>query len=398
MEPLTKEEIPILATACATGDSVHVTSDEMQDGVSTANMPLNQLLDQDKNVAGVTNSCYSEVPSQSRSENGQTNVPIKVPIIAPSPDLQANSEEEHGEDEEDEDEEDEDEDGNEWVTDEGEESDVEDNVELAFPKQRRESNPELPDTVTVLDALHGSKVYLVGTAHFSIESQDDVSKVIRAVQPDVVVVELCKSRINILELDEAKLLEEAKNINLEKFRLAIKQSGVVQGVMHLLLLSMSAHLTKQLGMAPGGEFRRAYHEARHVPGCRLHLGDRPIQITLKRALGALSFWQKMKLAWYLMTSKDPISKEDVEKCKQRDLLEQLLKEMTGEFPALSRVFVDERDVFLAHSLKIAARPREYHEVPEGFIPTVVVGVVGIGHVPGIVSNWDKSQDIKDIMM
>lgn len=59
------------------------------------------------------------------------------------------------------------------------------------------------------------------------------------------------------------------------------------------------------------------------------------------------------------------SKEDVEKCKQRDLLEQLLKEMTGEFPALSRVFVDERDVFLAHSLKIAARPREYHEVPEG---------------------------------
>lgn len=92
-------------------------------------------------------------------------------------DLQANSEEEHGEDEEDEDEEDEDEDGNEWVTDEGEESDVEDNVELAFPKQRRESNPELPDTVTVLDALHGSKVYLVGTAHFSIESQDDVSKV-----------------------------------------------------------------------------------------------------------------------------------------------------------------------------------------------------------------------------
>lgn len=48
-------------------------------------------------------------------------------------------------------------------------------------------------------------------------------QVIRAVQPDVVVVELCKSRINILELDEAKLLEEAKNINLEKFRLAIKQ-------------------------------------------------------------------------------------------------------------------------------------------------------------------------------
>ena len=47
-------------------------------------------------------------------------------------------------------------------------------------------------------------------------------------------------------------------------------------------------------------------QARHVPGCRLQLGDRPIQITLKRALGALSVWQKVKLAWYLITTKDPI--------------------------------------------------------------------------------------------
>ena len=30
--------------------------------------------------------------------------------------------------------------------------------------------------------------------------------------------------------------------------------------MHLLLLTMSAHLTDQLGMAPGGEFRVALQE------------------------------------------------------------------------------------------------------------------------------------------
>ena len=37
------------------------------------------------------------------------------------------------------------------------------------------------------------------------------------------MVELCSSRINILQLDEATLLEEAKNINMEKIRLSIKQ-------------------------------------------------------------------------------------------------------------------------------------------------------------------------------
>ncbi len=42
------------------------------------------------------------------------------------------------------------------------------------------------------------------------------------------------------------------------------QSGFLQGVMHLLLLSMSAHITKQLGMAPGGEFRAAFHAVRMV--------------------------------------------------------------------------------------------------------------------------------------
>lgn len=40
-----------------------------------------------------------------------------------------------------------------------------------------EFEQHLPDTVTVLDTPFGSKVYLVGTAHFSEESQDDVSLV-----------------------------------------------------------------------------------------------------------------------------------------------------------------------------------------------------------------------------
>jgi pheromone shutdown protein TraB len=40
--------------------------------------------------------------------------------------------------------------------------------------------------------VSGAKVYLVGTAHFSKESCDDVSLVIQAVQPDIVLVELCK--------------------------------------------------------------------------------------------------------------------------------------------------------------------------------------------------------------
>lgn len=292
-----------------------------------------------------------------------------------------------------------------FESDDGDDTDVEDSDELSgnVPSgipglKHRVENPDLPATVTKLETPWGSKVYVVGTAHFSQESQDDVTKTIEATQPDVVMVELCNSRLNILQLDEEKLLEEAQNINLEKIRLAVKQSGLSQGIMHLLFLSMSAHLTKQLGMAPGGEFRRAFRDAKKIPGCRLQLGDRPIQITLRRALSSLSVWQKIRLAWYLLTSNDPISKEDVEKCKQKDLLEEMLKEMTGEFPGLSEVFVKERDTFLAHSLRHAAQPLPHPIIPGAHLPSVVVGVVGMGHVPGIKENWEELQyDIRDIM-
>ncbi|XP_070558270.1 traB domain-containing protein-like [Ptychodera flava] len=280
--------------------------------------------------------------------------------------------------------------------DDGDDEDDEDDDMVAWQRMRRnrQSDPDLPETVTELNTLNGSKVYIVGTAHFSESSQQDVATTIESVQPDVVLIELCESRLNVLQYDEKTLEEEAKDINLQKLRMSIKQSGLITGVMQILLLSMSAHLTKELGMAPGGEFRRAFHEAQKVPGCQVQLGDRPIQITLRRAMAQLSVWQKCKLAWHLLTSKESISKEDVEKCKQKDLLEEMLSEMTGEFPGLSRVFVDERDVFLAHSLQRAAKPLPFES---GYLPSVVVGVVGMGHVPGIVENWNKAKDIKQLL-
>lgn len=40
----------------------------------------------------------------------------------------------------------------------------------------------------------------------------------------------------------------------------LHQNGVMSGLMQILLLKVSAHITEQLGMAPGGEFREAFKE------------------------------------------------------------------------------------------------------------------------------------------
>lgn len=42
-------------------------------------------------------------------------------------------------------------------------------------------------------------------------------KIIQAVQPHIVVVELCRARIGILQLDEEVMFGYAKNIDYSKF-------------------------------------------------------------------------------------------------------------------------------------------------------------------------------------
>jgi pheromone shutdown protein TraB len=70
----------------------------------------------------------------------------------------------------------------------------------------------------------------------------------------------------------------------------------MHGILHCLLIRMYAKVTEQLGLAPGGEFRVAYQEARKVAGCKIILGDMPINLTLSRSFNALPWYRKLKLA------------------------------------------------------------------------------------------------------
>lgn len=246
----------------------------------------------------------------------------------------------------------------------------------------------LPETVTLLRGANGAKIYVVGTAHFSEESQNDVSVIMKAVKPHCLVVELCSARTDILFYDEETILAAAKDINFQKIVRVMRKDGAVQGLLYVTLLTMSAYATRQLGMAPGGEFRRAYREATEIQGCHLLLGDRAISVTVARALAALSWWQFIKLAWNLILKKEPIKKEDVERCKQKDFLEAMLSELAGEFPSLTETLVHERDKYLTFSLQNAANATIW-STPG---PARVVGVVGMGHVPGITRHFGTVTD------
>ncbi|XP_012135956.1 traB domain-containing protein isoform X1 [Megachile rotundata] len=252
----------------------------------------------------------------------------------------------------------------------------------------------LPETVTLLTTPNGGKLYLVGTAHFSVQSQNDVAMIIRAVQPHIVAVELCKARIDFLNIAEEVLYRNATDLSLKSLTDMLKEYGLY-GFLHFILHRMVTHVVKELGMPPGGEFRTAFEEAKKVPNCIIQLADRSISITVQRAVRALSWWEIIKLLWLVRHLDTHINEQDVERYKRKHVIEEMITTMKEEYPAIERTFVKERDVYLTYHLQAATMVKH----SPGLKPPRIVGVVGIGHVNGIVENWGKvrSSDIWPIM-
>ncbi len=235
---------------------------------------------------------------------------------------------------------------------------------------------KLPRSVTQTE-VDGKIVYLVGTAHVSKESVEDVRATIAAVQPDTVCVELCEARYKTMcmgdawrKMDIFKVLREKKAV----FLLA-----------QLILSAFYRRIGEQLGVQPGAEMLEGVKAAKKQ-GAELVLADRSVEITLKRVWGFLGFWSKIKLFSHLLASlfvSEKLDESSIEQIKQQDQLEAVLDEFAKSFPEIKKRLIDERDIFLAQKIREA----------QG---SSVVAVVGAGHVAGIVRTISKAHNLDEI--
>lgn len=53
--------------------------------------------------------------------------------------------------------------------------------------------------------------------HYSIEIFFIFFQIVRTLNPNAILVELCRQRVSLLELDDKKFLEDAKNFDSKKF-------------------------------------------------------------------------------------------------------------------------------------------------------------------------------------
>ena len=234
------------------------------------------------------------------------------------------------------------------------------------PASTPATSPALPRSVTVL-SLPGKTVYLVGTAHVSAKSVQDVRNTVAAVSPDTVAVELCEPRYRGMKGDNGW---QSTNI----FQV-IRQKKATFLLAQLVMQAFYRRLGKQLEVQPGAEMLAGI-ECAEATGARLELMDRRIDITLKRIWRGLGFWQKMKLVFLMCSAVfggDDIGAEDIESLKNRDQLESLMGEMGAGFPGVKERLIDERDIYLSQKLRTMPGER-------------IVAVAGAGHVPGIAAH------------
>jgi len=231
--------------------------------------------------------------------------------------------------------------------------------------------------VTPLTTTDKKAVLLVGTAHVSRESVALVKSVISQETPDTVCVELCPSRYQSIQEKNSW-----QNTDIIK---VIKEKKAFLLLSNLLLASFQKRIAKKLDIKPGQEMLAAIESAKAL-GADIHLADRDIRVTLSRTWRSMGLWSKIKLLFQLIlsvTNVDDIKEEDIEKMKEQDMLESILAEVGKSLPQLKSILIDERDRYLAEKIRTAPGNR-------------IVAVVGAGHVPGIVANWNSPVDTDEL--
>lgn len=214
------------------------------------------------------------------------------------------------------------------------------------------------------------EITLIGTAHISQESCDEVKAAVESKNPDCVAIELDEDRYKSLNnpdswrnLDIIKVLKNKKGFLL---------------LANLVLAGFQRRMGNNVGVKPGDEMRAADATAKER-GIPVVMVDRPIQVTLRRAWAVNSLWGKCKLISALLASafdKEEVSGEQIESLKNSSEMDSMMKELADFMPVVKQVLIDERDRYLASKIWECRGKR-------------TLAVLGAGHLPGVEAYLNK---------
>ncbi len=235
---------------------------------------------------------------------------------------------------------------------------------------------------TRLVQINQTKITLLGTAHVSRQSAEEVRALIQSGLFDVIAIELCTNRYQTLSNPNALAKMDLLKV--------IRQGKVAMVSANLALGAYQQRLAEQYGIEPGAEMRAAITEARHrdLP---LALIDRDIGLTLQRTANNVTWWRRWTLFSGLLASlviHEKVDEAEVERLKQGDVLENTLAEFAQNRAELYQPLIAERDQYMAAKLLECA---ETHSGKQ------ILAVVGAGHMPGMEQALNAIQDYRAVL-
>ncbi|XP_058210666.1 uncharacterized protein LOC131323064 [Rhododendron vialii] len=226
------------------------------------------------------------------------------------------------------------------------------------------------------------EVYVIGTAHVSKESCQEVKAVIGFIKPQVVFLELCPSRKAVLF---------PQNLKVPTMRDMVEMWKTQRDIFGILYSWFLAKVASKLEVCPGSEFRVACEEAlKYDDNVQVKLGDRPVQITLQRTWAKMPLWHKIKLLYsvvfqaFFLPSSEDLNKM-LKEMDDADMLTRVIQDMSKQFPTLMETLVHERDQYMSATLLEVAGTH-----------SSIVAVVGKGHLEGIKKYWNPSVELEHL--
>ncbi len=218
------------------------------------------------------------------------------------------------------------------------------------------------------------KVAVVGTAHVSEKSVQEVTAAIEEMKPDIVAVELCPARYKSLTGQE-----EEKEIKISEL---LSGGKLYFFLVQWFLAYIQKKIGDEMGVKPGSEMLAAIEAAKRT-GARVALVDRDVGITIQRFWSAMGFLDKIRLVGSLIPAALGWGEEeiDIDSITQEDIVSQMISEFRKISPSAANVLVDERDAYIARNLyQLSLQGR-------------VLAVVGAGHREGIARHLAHPEEI-----
>jgi pheromone shutdown-related protein TraB len=216
-------------------------------------------------------------------------------------------------------------------------------------------------------------IILIGTAHISKDSVDEVKHAIEKHKPDIVAVELCKKRYDALtQKDKWENTPITSLLKSNRAYLVLAQT---------FLSSIQRKLGKEYGVEPGSEMIAAIKEAEKNK-IDVALVDRDIAVTLKRAWRKMGIGEKFRLSWEFMKAlvgydEEEMEDLDLKELMKEDVISALMKEFGEIAPSVSDVLIHERDKYIAKKILDESKKGK------------IVAVIGAGHLKGIQNYLKK---------